>query len=41
VVLPSAAQELRIRLAGRQVSVLHRPGMSSDRNIIVPVEVVQ
>ena len=37
VVLPAAAQELRIRLAGRQVSVLHRPGMSSDRNITVPV----
>jgi hypothetical protein len=39
VVLPAAAQELRIRLAGRQVSVLHRPGMSSDRNITVPVAV--
>ena len=39
VVLPSAAQELRVRLAGRQVSVLHRPGMSPDRNITVPVAV--
>jgi hypothetical protein len=39
VVLPSAAQELRVRLAGRQVSVLHRPGMSPDRNITVPVTV--
>ena len=36
VVLPAAAQELRIRLAGRQVSVLHRPGTSSEWNINVP-----
>jgi hypothetical protein len=37
VILPAAAQELRVRLAGREVSVLRRPGMSSDRNITVPV----
>jgi hypothetical protein len=39
VVLPAAAQELRIRLAGRQVSVLRRPGMSSNRNVTVPIAV--
>ena len=39
VILPAAAQELRVRLAGREVSVLRRPGMSSDRNITVPVAV--
>ena len=37
VILPAAAEELRVRLAGREVSVLHRPGMSSDRNVTVPV----
>ena len=39
VMLPASAQELRIRLGGRQVSVLRRPGMSSDRTITVPVAV--
>lgn len=39
VILPTAAQELRVRLAGRQVNVLRRAGMSLDRNITVPVAV--